>query len=174
MLTFSNIGVEAQKTQLFKEVENWLSHQELTILQRDEERPWGGFFALASNEASAFISKFFSEVPAHCFGKHQQLSPKILIVAPEARLSWQYHDRRAELWKLVAGTAALRRSATDHESETHPLAIGELVTLDCGERHRLIGGNGWGVVAEIWVHTNQEAPSNEDDIVRLQDDFGRK
>ena len=174
MLTFSNLSVSSDQKQLFKEVENWLSDQGLSVIQRDEERPWGGFFVLASNETSAFVNKFFNEVPAHCFGKQQQLSPKILIVAPDARLSWQYHHRRAELWKLIAGTAALRRSDTDDEGETHQLAIGELITLACGERHRLMGGKGWGVVAEIWMHTELEAPSNEDDIVRLQDDFGRK
>lgn len=32
---------------------------------------------------------------------------------------------------------------------------------------------GWGVVAEIWQHTDKDNPSNEDDIVRVQDDFGR-
>ena len=47
------------------------------------------------------------------------------------------------------------------------------VKLKQGERHRLIGMNGWGVVAEIWQHTDPASPSDEDDIVRLQDDFGR-
>jgi hypothetical protein len=33
--------------------------------------------------------------------------------------------------------------------------------------------DGWGIVAEIWRHTDVENPSNEEDIVRVQDDFGR-
>lgn len=37
-----------------------------------------------------------------------------------------------------------------------------------GERHRLIGLNNWGVIAEIWRHTDKENPSDEDDIVRLR------
>ena len=41
------------------------------------------------------------------------------------------------------------------------------------QRHRLIGLDGWGIVAEIWRHTDAENPSDEDDIVRVQDDFGR-
>jgi hypothetical protein len=45
--------------------------------------------------------------------------------------------------------------------------------LKQGERHRLIGLDGWGIVAEIWQHTNAQQPSDEDDIVRVQDDFGR-
>jgi len=45
--------------------------------------------------------------------------------------------------------------------------------MDKGERHRLIRLDSWGVVAEIWQHTDKEEPSDEDDIIRLQDDFGR-
>jgi mannose-6-phosphate isomerase len=45
--------------------------------------------------------------------------------------------------------------------------------MDKGERHRLIGLDSWRIVAEIWQHTDLENPSDEDDIVRLQDDFGR-
>mgnify|MGYP003350752161 CR=1 FL=1 len=41
-----------------------------------------------------------------------------------------------------------------------------------GERHRLIGTKeGWGMVAEIWQHTVPDHPSDESDIVRLQDDY---
>ena len=52
--------------------------------------------------------------------------------------------------------------------------IGELISLEQGERHRLLGLHDWGVVAEIWMHTDPSNPSDEEDIVRLQDDFGRK
>ena len=65
------------------------------------------------------------------------------------------------------------RSDTDVEKETANLSIGNIVQLKQGERHRLIGLNGWGIVAEIWQHTDADNPSNEDDIVRVQDDFGR-
>jgi hypothetical protein len=39
-------------------------------------------------------------------------------------------------------------------------------------RHRLIGLDDFGVVAEIWQHTDA-IPSDEEDIIRVQDDFGR-
>lgn len=45
--------------------------------------------------------------------------------------------------------------------------------LPTGMRHRLVGLDNWGVVTEIWQHTDVEHPSDESDIVRLQDDFGR-
>ena len=53
------------------------------------------------------------------------------------------------------------------------LKKGDKIKLQKGERHRLIGLDGWGVIAEIWQHTDAENPSDEEDIVRLQDDFGR-
>jgi len=53
------------------------------------------------------------------------------------------------------------------------LKIDDKIKLQQGERHRLIGLAVWGVVAEIWQHTDASDPSDEDDIVRLQDDFGR-
>ena len=50
---------------------------------------------------------------------------------------------------------------------------GDTIRLKQGERHRLIGVDNWGIIAEIWQHTDAVNPSNEDDIVRVQDDFGR-
>jgi len=103
----------------------------------------------------------------------QKLSPKILMVAPNKRLSWQYHHRRAEIWKCIKGTVGVITSETDEEQEQHILHVGDIIKLKQGERHRLIGLDDWGIVAEIWQHTNATHPSDEDDIVRVQDDFSR-
>jgi hypothetical protein len=48
-----------------------------------------------------------------------------------------------------------------------------VITLAQGERHRLVGLDVQGVIAEIWQHTDANHPSDEDDIIRVQDDFGR-
>jgi hypothetical protein len=50
---------------------------------------------------------------------------------------------------------------------------GQIIVLQKGERHRLIGNIDFGIVAEIWQHTDASNPSDESDIVRVQDDFGR-
>ena len=102
-----------------------------------------------------------------------KLSPKILVVAPDKRLSWQYHHRRAEIWKVVNGTVGVIMSDTDKEGELKSYKPGDQITLKKGERHRLVGLKEWGTVAEIWQHTDANNPSDEDDIVRVQDDFGR-
>ena len=76
--------------------------------------------------------------------------------------------------RLLEGTAGVATSPTDEQGEVQTLAIGDdVVRLECGERHRLVGLDGWGVLAEVWQHTDPDHPSDEDDIVRVQDDFGR-
>ncbi|MEZ4983027.1 MAG: hypothetical protein R2769_15875 [Saprospiraceae bacterium] len=65
------------------------------------------------------------------------------------------------------------QSPDDEERPVHTFLEGESITLSTGERHRLIGLENYGVVAEIWQHTDPFNPSNEEDIIRLQDDFGR-
>ena len=50
---------------------------------------------------------------------------------------------------------------------------GDQIVIKQGERHRLIGLNETSIVAKIWQHTDANHPSDEDDIIRVQDDFGR-
>ncbi|MEO6719950.1 MAG: hypothetical protein ABIN67_06265 [Ferruginibacter sp.] len=161
------------KELVFENVAEYLHQQDLKISTEDSSRPWGGFFVLDESQAEKFISLYFSHLTKEDLSISGKLSPKILIVAPNQRLSWQYHFRRAEIWKLIGGTGAVVTSDTDEEKETTLLNIGDIILLKQGERHRLIGLDGWGIVAEIWRHTNETEPSDEEDIVRLQDDFGR-
>lgn len=101
------------------------------------------------------------------------MSPKILIVAPGKRFSWQYHHRRAEIWRVIQGQAGVKRSPNDTEGALEVLNVEDTITLNQGERHRLIGLDSYAVIAEIWQHTEDSNPSDEDDVVRVQDDFGR-
>ena len=71
------------------------------------------------------------------------------------------------------GEVAVVRSENDDEQPKNIFPKGSLITLKQGERHRLIGLNDFGVVAEIWQHTDLNNPSDENDIVRIQDDYGR-
>ncbi len=164
---------EEKKEDVFVAITSFLDKENLVIDSSDESRPWGGFFVLAEKDAEKFIARFFPRLSKEDLEIAGKLSPKILVVAPGKRLSWQYHHRRAEIWKLIAGEAAVATSATNDENHLDNLSIGDIVELKQGERHRLIGLDNWGVVAEIWQHTDSENPSDEEDIVRVQDDFGR-
>ena len=167
------IEPKASRTQVFETIAHYLKAEGFIVADQDFNRPWGGFFVLDENDAPAFAAKYFQEVDLDTLKIAGKLSPKILIVAEQKRLSWQYHFRRAEIWKLIAGTAGVMISDTDEQGSVKRLSIGEIVRLPKGLRHRLVGLNGWGIVAEIWQHTDVDNPSDENDIVRLQDDFGR-
>ncbi|UYZ57900.1 cupin domain-containing protein [Hymenobacter latericus] len=158
---------------LFEEIASQLQEQGFTIVAQDQARPWGGFFVIDEAQAQAFADAYFDGLPVDELKIAGKLSPKILLVAPHKRLSWQYHHRRAEIWRVVEGPVGVATSATDTEEPAKTYAPGEQITLRQGERHRLVGLDDWGVVAEIWQHTDATNPSNEDDIVRVQDDFGR-
>ena len=161
------------KAALFQETEQTLKQQGLLIDQQDQSRPWGGFFVLNEDQAQQFADIYFEGMPVDNLRISGKLSPKILIVAPQKRLSWQYHHRRAEIWKVVKGQVGVVTSETDAEGPLKTYEPGETIVLKQGERHRLVGLDDWGILAEIWQHTDANNPSNEDDIVRVQDDFGR-
>ena len=143
------------------------------IMDYDFERPWGGFLVINEAQSQKFANQFFDGIPIDSLKIGGKLSPKILIVNPKARLSWQYHHRRAEIWRVYRGTVGIIRSNDNDQKPILTLNEGDQVRLNQGERHRLIGLQKQAMVAEIWQHTDPNNPSNEEDIVRLQDDFGR-
>ncbi|RZL41820.1 MAG: phosphoheptose isomerase [Pedobacter sp.] len=165
--------METQKKDIFDNVAQRLKLEGFNVVNRDETRPWGGFFVIEEAQAQQFADTYFDKLDVDTLKIGGKLSPKILIVAPNARLSWQYHHRRAEIWQVVTGTVGIKTSDTDQEGELKQYQPGNQIKLNQGERHRLIGLEDWGVVAEIWQHTDAQNPSDEDDIVRVQDDFGR-
>ncbi len=173
-INIMNISSNMSKPDVFGQIRNWLLSQGYQIQSEDPTRPWGGFFVLDESQIQKFREQFFDTVTFSDFQLQNKLSPKILLVAPGMRLSWQYHHRRAEIWKLIAGEGGIKTSETDEEGPLTPLELNKVIELSQGERHRLIGLDNWGVVAEIWMHTEPGNPSDEEDIVRVQDDFQRK
>ncbi|MRX48703.1 cupin domain-containing protein [Pedobacter puniceum] len=161
------------KKEIFKKIEQDLIQQGFEIANYDDTRPWGGFFVINEAQAQKFADTYFNGQQVGQLQIAGKLSPKILVVEPQKRLSWQYHFRRAEIWRVVSGTVGVVTSDTDEEGELKSYKPEEIITLKKGERHRLVGLDDWGIIAEIWQHTDKDAPSDEEDIVRLQDDFGR-
>jgi mannose-6-phosphate isomerase len=162
------------KEEVFKNTAALVSEAGFTIVQQDLEKPWGGFFVIEEAQAPQFAATYFPDENIDDLKITKKLSPKILMVAPQKRLSWQYHFRRAEIWKCIGGAVEVMTSETNEEKILHTLHKGDIIRLKQGERHRLIGRDDWGIVAEIWQHTDETHPSDEDDIVRVQDDFSRK
>lgn len=146
------------------------------IFELNDTKPWGAYFRIEGKQADIFVQEFFlglSPEDARLGMEDAELSPKILLVAPQQRLSWQYHNRRAERWAFQTD-GSYHKSETDDQGEQSFVQPGSVVQFAQGERHRLVGLPGsYTIVAEIWQHTNRLQPSDEEDIVRLQDDFSR-
>jgi mannose-6-phosphate isomerase len=162
-----------EKKAVFEHLLTILNNENIRVVNEDRNRPWGGFLVIDESDADQFITFFFPTFQKEDLLIGNKLSPKILIVGPGQRLSWQYHFRRAEIWRVVEGEVAVVQSHNDQEQAQEVFEPGDIIKLEKGTRHRLIGLNDWAVLAEIWQHTDPENPSDEDDIVRLQDDYGR-
>ncbi len=161
------------KSEIFNDTKLLLETLGIVIDSFDDNRPWGGFFVINENQAQEFSNVFLDGLDISLLRISGKLSPKLLLVEPHKRLSWQYHHRRAEIWRVIKGSVGIIRSDSDLQGDLIHLNTFDQVTLKQGERHRLVGMDDWAVIAEIWQHTDLENPSNEDDIIRLQDDFGR-
>ena len=150
-----------------------VTSQKLKVIDKDIKRPWGGFFVISEDNAQDFSNIYFNGLNTEELKVSGKLSPKVLIIAPNKRLSWQYHHRRSEIWKVVGGQIKVVTSHDDIERKEQILKEGDEIRLSKGERHRIIGMDEYAVVAEIWIHTDKDNPSDENDIVRIQDDFDR-
>ena len=155
------------------EIEDEIKGLGFKIIAKDFERPWGGFLVINEDQSQEFANQFFEGIDIKNLKIGGKLSPKILMVKPNSKLSWQYHNRRAEIWKVFKGEVGISRSFDDNQNPTIKLVKGDQIKLKKGERHRLIGLDDFAVIAEIWQHIDLENPSNENDIIRLSDDYGR-
>jgi len=114
------------------------------------ERPWGNYTVLDD------------DAPDH--------KVKRLVVHPGKRLSYQRHHRRAEHWFIVAGTAVVTLDGVDHT-----LHAGDSIDIPLEGAHRI--GNpadpATGGTDLVFIEVQHGTYFGEDDIVRLEDDFGR-
>jgi len=87
------------------------------------------------------------------------------VVLPGARLSLQKHFHRAEHWVVVSGTALVRR-----DEEEILVRENESIYLPLGAVHRLENP---GRVPLTVIEVQSGTYLGEDDIVRLEDTYGR-
>ena len=173
----STINTEASvgKSEIVEAINGYMKAGNYTVVELNEQKPWGAYLRLDNDEADPFVAEFFeglSPQDARLGNDDAELSPKILLVSPNQRLSWQYHNRRAERWTFLT-SGAYNKSLSDDEGELHIANAGDVVQFAANERHRLVGRAAYTLVAEIWQHSDPNQPSNEDDIVRLADDYSR-
>lgn len=111
---------------------------------RFDQRPWGTFTVLDEGEG---------------------FKVKRIEVLPGKRLSYQKHSQRAEHWVVVQGTAKVTLDDRDILVEA-----GEAIDIAIGSAHRVQNP---GEQTLVFIEVQRGDYLGEDDIVRLQDDFGR-
>ena len=109
-----------------------------------DRRPWGTFTVLDEGE---------------------NFKVKRIEVLPGKRLSYQKHAQRAEHWFVVQGTAKV--TLDDREIN---VSAGEAIDIAVGSAHRVENP---GEELLVFIEVQRGSYLGEDDIVRLQDDFGR-
>ena len=154
----------------YTEIREEIESLGFNVIDYDFNRPWGGFLLIDESQSQDFINTLISKKNLKIEGR---LSPKILIINPNSRLSWQFHYRRKEIWRVYKNSVGIIRSIDKNPNEMEILKEGDIIKIQTEERHRLVGLSNIGVVAEIWIHTDLNNPSDEQDIVRLQDDYSR-
>jgi mannose-6-phosphate isomerase len=90
---------------------------------------------------------------------------KCIWMNPGSRLSYQRHKFRAEHWFIVQGTGVVTIDGV--ESQVGP---GDTVEFEIGVLHRLANT---GTEEIIFVEVQTGTSFAEDDIERIEDDFGR-
>ena len=91
---------------------------------------------------------------------------KILIIYPKNKISLQYHKKRSEHWVVVEGKASVTKGKQKFELNTNQSTF-----IDVGEIHRLENKTS-SILKLVEVQTGKYL--GEDDIVRIQDKYGRK
>ncbi len=156
-----------------KDVEKLLFDNKLNYISKDLDRPWGGFYVINETLSKDFFNIFFKTSNLKKVDFKSKLSPKILIINANKRLSWQYHNRRSEIWSVIKGDIMISKSENNNEGDLIKLKTNDQIEIGNKIRHRIIGTDDYALVAEIWIHNDKNNPSDENDIIRLQDDFNR-
>ena len=113
-------------------------------LHKIERRPWGGYVVLIEDE---------------------NYKVKKLIINPKKRFSLQYHNKRTETWTIVKGK--LEITIGDKKGI---YLYGQTISVPVKTKHRIENiGDEDAEIIEIQTGTY----FGEDDIVRIEDDFGR-
>ncbi len=174
-MSASNPGLKAKRLEEIKS--EFIAPGGYNVAEEDLQRPWGGFWRIDSAQTAQFVEQFFPSLTAQELGRYgTELSPKILAVEPGQQLSLQYHRRRAEVWQVVAGPVLVALSSERQQGIWVAHESGQLLQIPPMTTHRLTVAEGeeWGVIAEVWQHTDPRHPSDEADITRIADDYDRQ
>ncbi|MFT5093358.1 MAG: mannose-6-phosphate isomerase [Porticoccaceae bacterium] len=148
-------------------------HFQLRLSEVNSLKPWGGYLRFSQDSLVPFLAAYWLDIDFKPPLVESDVDPKILLVAPQQMLSLQWHERRGEIWRVIDGPVQVT-IGDDWDTLSHNVyESGSLIEIPPRKWHRLIGRKAWGRVAEIWDHTDVTMPSDESDIIREHDIYGR-
>ena len=173
MRTARVVGIDPTKRSQMESILAEVRRFGLRLAEVNALKPWGGYLRFTQDSLVSFLAAYWLDVEISPPLTETSVDPKILLVAPKQMLSLQWHERRAEIWRVIAGPVGVT-IGDDWDSLTHKTyATGEIIELPTRKWHRLFGLEGWGRVAEFWDHTDADHSSDESDITREHDIYGR-
>lgn len=92
---------------------------------------------------------------------------KVIVVEPGKRLSLQFHEKKDESIRVLAGTLRLHLEGDDGRLATHDMGPGESRRIPTGRQHRF-------EALDTRVELVEVSTPELDDVVRVEDDFGRE
>jgi mannose-6-phosphate isomerase len=114
------------------------------MIDNDSVRPWGRYEVLQESNLHKV---------------------KCIYVNPGSRLSYQRHQKRAEHWFIVSGTATVTLNG-----ERFQKVAGETVDVAIGDLHRIANQ---GSAELVFIEVQTGSYFGEDDIERIEDDYSR-
>lgn len=171
-----DVNINREESDIVTDIKSCVKKCGYSLTEVNTDKPWGSYFRFGHKDTTNFLKEFFpGQIQADnlAAGEDVGLSIKILLVLPGQGLSWQYHNRRSEIWSFIT-KGGYKRNMTDKEGNFQSAQRGDVVQFAAAERHRLVGSDDcYTIVAEIWQHTDLKNLSDEEDIVRLIDDYSR-
>jgi mannose-6-phosphate isomerase-like protein (cupin superfamily) len=89
---------------------------------------------------------------------------KRLFVEKEQKISLQYHECRSEYWVVVQGFGKVELNGTVKD-----VTVGDYIFISLRDVHRIYGGTCGIMIVEVQIGSS----CIEEDIIRLEDDYGR-
>tara|TARA_R110002050_G_scaffold259155_1_gene398555 strand:+ start:81 stop:425 length:345 start_codon:yes stop_codon:yes gene_type:complete len=109
-----------------------------------ESRPWGNFENLLDEDLCKV---------------------KKIIIKPDAAPSYQYHHKREEVWIVVQGNGELKL-----DDKIHKVSKASIIHIPFRSKHQIRNTSSEDL---IFIEVQRGSYFGEDDIIRLEDDYGR-
>ncbi len=139
-----------------------LGLREWQLYEASEHEKWGAFYRFDDRQTVPFVQEYFPEIATETWTGTMLLRPSIVVVQPEGEIPAHFHDRRAELLRVIAGEMMLETVSRCGYKDMRAVGKGSVVTIEPGVQHTVRAGKEPLVLTEVW---GRRAPGVETDYL---------